>query len=85
MNTVKEGFDVVLHDGEVVVGAVRRVVKDGFLVYVENAGDFVVQNGAVREVVDGRVVLDSARIGPEMRKAIAHAHDREDPNVADET
>jgi hypothetical protein len=82
---VQEGFDVVLHDGDVIVGAVRKIVQDGFLVYVEAAGDFVVQNGAVKEVADGRVVLDRARLDSKMLSAIKHAHDREDPNVADET
>ncbi|HTQ13597.1 MAG TPA: hypothetical protein VMH86_06955 [Rhizomicrobium sp.] len=85
MKDIREGFDVVLRDGDVIAGAVRKVVRDGFLVYVEGAGDFVVQNGAVKEVHDGRVVLDPARLSPEMRAAVRHAHDTEDPNVADET
>ena len=45
--TIREGFDVFLHDGEKSFGAVRQVRKTELVVYVENAGDFEVPFSAV--------------------------------------
>ena len=42
METIQEGFDVFVHDGEKAFGAVRQVHAHGITVYVENAGDFEV-------------------------------------------
>lgn len=50
-------------------------------VYVENAGDFVVPASAVRAVHDGKVVLDARGLDERLLRAIAHAHDREEPNL----
>ena len=54
--------------------------RDGraeIIVYIENAGDFIVPAGAIRSVHDGKVVLDSARLDQDLLDAIGHAHDRE--------
>jgi len=82
--TIREGFDVFVHDGEKAFGAVRSVSPGGkpqIVVYVENAGDFVVPLTAVREVHDEKVVLDCAKIAPDLKQAIGHAHQGEDPSI----
>jgi hypothetical protein len=79
---IMEGFDVFVHDGDAKVGAVRKVRHDAIVVYVENAGDFTVPRSSVMEVVSGKVVLNCGKLDLSLRRAIGHAHDREDPNVA---
>ena len=48
--SIREGFDVFLHDGDDSVGAVRRVHKHGIMVYVEDAGDYEVPVSAIVDV-----------------------------------
>jgi hypothetical protein len=79
--TIREGFDVFLHDGDKAVGAVRKVHAHGLTVYVENAGDFDVPQAAVVGAHDEKVVLDSARIDPRMKAAIKREHSAEDPRI----
>jgi len=84
--TIQEDFEVYVHDGEVAFGAVRQVSPDGrqeIVVYVENGGDFTVPLSAVRDVHDEKVILDCAKLDRKLREAIGHAHEREDPNIAD--
>ncbi len=84
---IEEDFEVFVHDGDVAFGAVREVRPDGraeIVIYVENAGDFVVPLSAVRDVHDEKVILDCAKLGRDLKAAIGHAHQVEDPNVADE-
>lgn len=88
MEPIEEGFEVYVHDGDVGFGAVRQVRPGGrpeIVVYVENAGDFVIRLSAVREVNDEKVVLDCAKLDPRLKDAIGHAHAVEDPFVADRT
>jgi hypothetical protein len=79
--TIREGFDVFLHDGEKTFGAVRQVRKHELVVYVENAGDFEIPISAVKDAESGKVILDSARLDPKLREAIRRAHVGEDPNI----
>ena len=79
---IREGFDVFLHDGEGNVGAVRKVLKDGIVVYVENAGDFEVPLSAVKDAEAEKVILDSARLPPKMLEAIRSREKAEDPKLA---
>ena len=83
--TIEEEYDVFVHDGDVKIGAIRRVSRHDIVVYVENAGDFTVPRSAVREVEEGKVVLDCAKLDLDLRLAVGHAHDAEDPNVARNT
>jgi hypothetical protein len=76
---IEEGYDVFVHDGDVKVGAVRQVTCQHILVYVENAGDFLVPRAAVRDVEAGKVVLDCGKLDLSLRRAIGHAHDAENP------
>jgi hypothetical protein len=78
---IREGFDVFVHDGDKAVGAVRKVSPRELVVYVENAGDFVVLISAVKEVQAEKVVLDCSKLEHRMRRAIGHAHEHEDPNL----
>jgi hypothetical protein len=81
MNPIREDYVVFVHDGDKQIGAVRHVSAHAIRVYVENAGDFEVPLSAVKEVVDDKVVLDSAKLDAELRKAIGHAHGGEDPRI----
>ena len=88
MERIEEGFEVYVHDGDVGFGAVRQVRPGGrpeIIIYVENAGDFVVPLAVVSDVHDEKVVLDCAKLEARLKKAIGHAHAVEDPFVADRT
>lgn len=69
-------------DGSVGIGSVREVRQTAaeLVVYIENAGDFVVPLGDIKAVHSGKVVLDLERIEPSLRTAIDHVHDAEDPD-----
>ena len=54
---------------------------DALVVHVENAGDSMVPLEAVRRVHDGKVILAAERLDDRLRRAIAHAHDREEPGA----
>lgn len=77
---IQEGFMVFAADGAGGIGSVREVRPGELLVYIENAGDFVVPLGDVKAVHSGKVVLDLDRIEPSLRMALGHVHDAEDPD-----
>lgn len=82
LSAIEIGYQVFLEEGGEECGAVREVApdsRDEIVVYIENAGDFMVTAGAIRTVHDGKVVLDPDRLDPRLRAAIAHAHDSEEP------
>ena len=78
---IREGFDVFAHDGEKAFGAVRQVRRNDIVVYVENAGDFVIALNALKDVHDEKVVVDSGKLDMSLRRAIGHAHEGEDPRI----
>jgi hypothetical protein len=78
---VREGFEVFTHDGEKAFGAVRKLGRHSLVIYVENAGEFVVPLSAVRDVHSQKVILDRGKLEHRLREAIDHAHDAEDPNI----
>ena len=84
LEQIQQDFQVYFHDGDVAFGAVRQVGPGEIVIYVENAGDFTVSLSAVRDVHDEKVILDSTKIGHDLKQAIGQAHLREDPNVASE-
>ena len=55
--------------------------KPEIVIYVENAGDFVVPISAVKDVYSEKVVLDRALLSLELKQALGHVHDVEDPSV----
>ncbi len=80
---IQPGFMVFVSDGDAGIGSVRQVATGGkseLVIYVENAGDFVVPLTAVESVHSGKVILNCDRITPGLRAAIGHAHDAEDRN-----
>lgn len=79
---IEEGFMAFVADGGEGIGAVREVSKNALVIYVENAGDFVVPRSAVRDVHSQKVILNPGLLDKALLRAIGHAHDREDPSVA---
>jgi hypothetical protein len=78
---VRQGFDVFVHDGDKAFGAVREVGKGEIVVYVENAGDFRIPFGAITDVHADKVILDCGKLEARLKRAIGHAHEREDPRI----
>lgn len=84
LTVIEIGFQAYLQEGGEDFGAVREVAPDGrdeIVIYVENAGDFIVPLRAIRGAHDGKVILDRAHLDQRLRAAIAHAHDREEPGL----
>lgn len=79
---IEPGLMVFTADGEVGVGAVREVLLDTsqIVINIENAGDFIVSTSAVRDVHSGKLILDLEALGEDLREAVRHAHDAEDPD-----
>ncbi len=83
---IDEGNEVFLHDGEVAFGTVqRRPPNDAkeIVIYVENAGEFIVPIAAVKAAHDGKVLLDNGKLHQELQEAIANAHKSEDASVSE--
>jgi len=51
------------------------------VIYVENAGDFVVPLEAVEAVHSQKVIVNCRKLEPRLREAIGHAHDAEEPGA----
>jgi hypothetical protein len=82
---IEVGFHAFLSDGNEEFGAVRALPTGGraeLVVYVENAGDFVVPLDAVEAVDSQKVILDCSKLDKRLREAIGHAHDAEDQDVS---
>ncbi len=83
-DNVQEGFEVFVADDAEAFGAVRQVRPQGrpeLVVYVENAGDFVVPLSAVTAVHSQKVIVNRGMLDRRLRQAIGHAHDAEDPDA----
>ena len=60
-------------------GASGRAARSAWLViYVENAGDFVVSLEAVEAVHAQKVIVNCGKLEQRLREAIGHAHDAEE-------
>ena len=75
------GFQAFVSDGEAEFGAIREVLSDSLVVYVENAGEFRVPLNAVKAVHSGKVIFDCSKLDDRLRRAIGHAHDAEVPGL----
>ncbi|MBV9551075.1 MAG: hypothetical protein JO256_15510 [Alphaproteobacteria bacterium] len=82
MERIQEEFQVFDREGGDPVGAVRQVMANQLVIYVENAGDFEVPLAMVTAVHDGKVVLDAARLDPRLSDAIRRARQAEDPRIS---
>ena len=81
---IEIGYQVFVQDGGTEFGAVREVLPDGkpqLVVYVENAGDFVIPLSAVESVHSEKVIIDVRKLDRQIRAAIGHAHDKEQPDT----
>lgn len=81
LEQIREGSMVFVSDGEEGIGAVREIRQDSaeLVIYIENGGDFVVPVSAVKAVHSDKVVLNLDRLDADLRDAITHARDSEDP------
>ena len=77
---IEIGYQAFVSDGTEEFGAVRQVSPE-LVVYVENAGDFVVPSAAVEAVHSQKVIFNCAKPDDELRRAIGHAHDVEEPGL----
>jgi hypothetical protein len=79
---IKIGDQAFVSDGGEEFGAVRGITARGeVVVYVENAGEFVVPIDAVASVHSEKVVFHCAKLDRRLRQAIGHAHDAEAPGA----
>jgi len=81
---IEVGYQAFVSDGGEEFGAVREVSPNGrpeLVVYVENAGDFVVPLSAVEAVHSEKVILTCSKLDRRLRRAIGHAHDAEKPGL----
>lgn len=79
MQSPEIGFQAYVTDGGEEFGAIRDIRPNSDLVvYVENAGDFVVPATAIQAVHSGKVVFHCGKLDAKLRNAIGHAHDNED-------
>jgi hypothetical protein len=79
---IEIGYQTFVSDGGEEFGAVREVSPNGrpeLVIYVENAGEFVVP---LSEAVHSqKVILNCAKLERRLRRAIGHAHDAEEPDA----
>jgi hypothetical protein len=83
--SIRLGFQVFQHDGGEEIGAVREICpaeRPELLVHIENSGDHCIPLDAIVDVHSEKVIVDPTRLAPEVRSAIAHAHDAERPGAA---
>jgi hypothetical protein len=79
---IEVGFQAFATDGGEEFGAVRQVLVNGdIVVYVENAGDFVVPREAIEAVHSDKVIVRPDRLERRLREAIGHSHDAEEPGA----
>ena len=81
---IEVGYQEFLVDGGEAFGAVREVAPQGreeLVIYVENAGDFVVSITAVEAVHSQKVILNYNQLEPRLQQAIRLAHDAEQPGA----
>jgi len=81
---IEVGYQTFVSDGGEEFGAVRQVAPHGrpeLVIYVENAGDFVVPLDAVEAVHSQKVILNCRKLERRLREAIGHAHDAEVPRA----
>jgi hypothetical protein len=82
--SIEVGYQTFVSDGGEEFGAVRQVVPPGrpaLVIYVENAGDFVVPLDAVEAIHSQKVILDCRKLDRRLREAIGHAHEAEVPGA----
>lgn len=82
MERVRVGDMVFIAEGQEGIGAVRAIHAGHFVLYVENAGEFEIPNGAILRVHDQKVILDPKSMHGPLLAAVRNAHKGEDPKLA---
>jgi hypothetical protein len=78
--SIRPGFQVFAKGGSEEFGAVRDFSPDGrneLLISVENGGDRWIPLDCIVDVHDEKVIVDLARLSPDLRSAVGRAHDAE--------
>jgi hypothetical protein len=78
---IEQGFMAFIAEGKEGIGAVRGVSPDALVIYVENAGEFIVPMAAVKKVHDQKVMLNAKLLDKALLDAVGHVHDSEDPRL----
>jgi hypothetical protein len=78
---IEKGFMAFIAEGREGIGAVRGVTQDSLVIFVENAGEFIVPMTAVRKVHDQKVMLNPSLLDKALLDAVGHVHDSEDPKL----
>jgi hypothetical protein len=78
---IEMGFMAFVAEGREGIGAVRGVSPDSLVIFVENAGEFIVPMRAVSRVHDQKVMLNPRLLDKALLDAIGHVHDNEDPKL----
>ena len=81
---IEVGYHAFVSDGGEGFGAVREVLDDGVIVYVENAGDFRIPLDAIEAVHSQKVILHCASLDEGLLAAIGHAHSAEEDEPTSE-
>jgi len=81
LDKIKIGYQAFVSDGGEEFGAIRGVSPRGLVVYVENAGDFLIPLDAVESVHSEKVLFRCSKLDRKLREAIGHAHDAEVPGA----
>ena len=77
---IREEWAVVAGEGQPPLGAVRGVKGGRVSAYIENFGEVPLGPEHVRAAHDGKVVLALDALPDEVRRAVEHAHDAEQPD-----
>lgn len=75
---IEVGYQAFAKGAEEEFGAVRQVRAGDLVVYIEDAGDTVIPLSAVAEVIEGKVIVETAKLDEAVRRAIERAHRDED-------
>jgi len=78
---IEPGFMAFVAEGSEGIGAVRGVSPESLVIFVENAGEFIVPMTAVKRVHDHKVMLNPRLLDKALLNAIGHVHDSEDPKL----
>jgi hypothetical protein len=76
---VSVGDQVYTREGGEEFGSVRYVHPHELVVDIEGGGDFSIPASAVTAVHDGKVIVDKDSLSAEVLRAIARAHNQEEP------
>jgi hypothetical protein len=76
--SIEVGYQAFARGGEEEFGAVREVREGELVIYIEDKGDTLIPLSAVTDVVEEKVIVDTAALDESVREAIARAHRDED-------